>query len=363
MPIVVFKRIFVLVSLGIMLLWMSGCADLIGQMPAPPLALTSAEQVRVGVAAEARLIQLLGGPYHDKTLATDLKRLCLGENKAAETCHISVADRGVPALYSLPAGRIILTRGLLNEIKSGAELISLLEQGVELSGRSYEMNATKEMNEAIGELLSAKSPQYNPNAADIRVARLFKENACEEGCLGSNKDTVGSQSGSSGLPSSVKRLAKLQPGFELLAKGRSFEKISDEAQAIATYLQAAAVTPDEPRILRTLGMAYLRAGQLQSARLHLQKAVKLQPGYYQTHMGLGYLYLQTGQLGLANRSLAESVRLLPVSENLFLLAEGREKSGDIKGALSLYEIIADSAPNSKLGRTSASRLAQSAGGQ
>ena len=123
------------------------------------------------------------------------------------------------------------------------------------------------------------------------------------------------------------------------------------------------MTPDEPRILRALGMAYLRAGQLQSARLHLQKAVKLQPDYYRSRMGLGYLYLQTGKLHLANQSLAESVGLLPVTENLFLLAEAREQSGDLKAALSLYKVIVDSDPDSKLGRSSASRLEQSAGGQ
>jgi len=110
-------------------------------------------------------------------------------------------------------------------------------------------------------------------------------------------------------------------------------------------------------------MAYLRAGQLQSARLPLQKAVKLQPDYYRSRMGLGYLYLGKGQLRQASQELAESVALLPVTENLFLLAEVREKSGDLKEALALYTMIVKADPDSKIGRSSASRLAQATGGQ
>jgi predicted TPR repeat methyltransferase len=80
-------------------------------------------------------------------------------------------------------------------------------------------------------------------------------------------------------------------------------------------------------------------------------------------MGLGYLALEKGSLRQASRELAESVKLLPVIENLFLLAESREKSGDIKDALALYRIIVKADPGSKLGRSSARRLAQAGGGK
>ncbi|MDH3453637.1 MAG: tetratricopeptide repeat protein, partial [Desulfuromonadales bacterium] len=87
----------------------------------------------------------------------------------------------------------------------------------------------------------------------------------------------------------------------------------------------------------------------------------LQPEHYRTQMGLGYLYLQMGRYDQANQALASSVRLLPVTENLFLLAEAREKSGDLEGAKSLYRLVVESDGSSKLGRTAASRLASSAG--
>jgi len=361
MTIVGFKNILCLLGLSASLLLIGGCAGLVPYVPAEPLTLTSAEKGSLGEAIEARLLQMLGGPYHDPSLAVSLKRACLDQSQEKNRCKITVADLSSPALYPLPGSHLILTRGLLTEITSGDELKSLLEKGVALAATVYEDHATREMNEAMTSQLAGQDSKYDPDAADIRLARLFKDAACESGCLELNRTTGAGKSAATKLPDSVRRLATLRPGYELLNKARSFEKQGDEAQSIATYLQAATETPDEPRILRALGMAYLRAGQLQSARLHLQKAVKLQPRYYRSRMGLGYLYLKKGHLRQASQDLAESVALLPVTENLFLLAEVSEKSGALKDAIALYTMIVEADPDSKLGRSSASRLAQAIG--
>ncbi len=363
MTIVGFKNILCLVGLGASLLLIAGCAGFIAQIPAETLPLTSAEKGRLGEAIEARLLQMLGGPYYDISLITDLKRTCLDHSQVKDHCKLTVADLSSPALYPLPGGYFILTRGLLAEITSGDELTSLLEKGVALTANVYEDHATREMNEAVTAQLTVQDSKYDPDAADIRLARLFKEAACEADCLALNRAASTGKSGDTSLPDSVKRLATLRPGYELLRKARDFEKQGNEAQSIANYLQSATATPDEPRILRALGMAYLRAGQLQSARLPLQKAVKLQPDYYRSRMGLGYLYLGKGHLRQAGQELAESVAQLPVTENLFLLAEVKEKSGDLKEALALYTMIVKADPDSKIGRSSARRLAQSTGGQ
>jgi Tfp pilus assembly protein PilF len=219
------------------------------------------------------------------------------------------------------------------------------------------------MAEATEDVLSVSGSTYDPDSAAIRLARIFERQACVQDCLPTTQPVavVDDKTGSTGLPESVKQLSGLQPGYELAARARKAEKTDDQAKAIALYLQAATTAADEPRILGSLGLAYLRAGQLQPARLHLQKAVKLQPDYYRTQMGLGYLYLQQGKFSQANQALARSVRMLPVTENLFLLAETREKSGDVKGAKSLYRVIVESDRSSKLGRTAAKRLKQSAG--
>ena len=200
---------------------------------------------------------------------------------------------------------------------------------------------------------------YDPESGSIRLARIFAQRPCEGSCLTSLLQSGVNRSGD--VPESIRVLKGLQPAYELLKEAQRLEKADNPSQAITQYLNAASMAPEEPQILGSLGMAYLRTGELQTARLNLQKAVELQPDYYKTRMGLGYLYLQQGKVRKANDQLAESVRLLPVTENLFLLAEAREKGGDAEGGMSLYRLIVETDPHSKLGRTAASRLARSKG--
>ena len=348
-----------LICLLVVLSLSGGCTGLSGDVTVPPPQLTVAEQVRVGSAVEAKLIQMLGGPYHDQMLAKDLNRLV----SSAQPFSVSVADKSTSALYPLPGGRVIVTRGLLSRMKSRTNLKSLLTHALSQSNNVYAEHSTHSVVEATDELLSGSNSIYAPDSAAIRLARFFEREACIQECLAlaQSKATSVGKSDLSELPESVKRLAGLQPGYELAASARKLEKDEAQAKAIALYLQAAAITADEPRILGALGLAYLRAGQLQPARLHLQKAVKLQPDYYRTQMGLGYLYLQQGKFTQANQTLAMSVRMLPMTENLFLLAEAREKSDDVEGAMLLYRLIVETDRSSKLGRASAGRLEKPAG--
>ncbi len=355
----IYKDTLYLACLLVILSWLVGCASLTQYAPVTAPQLTPAEEARVGVAVEGRLIQMLGGPYYDKNLANDLSQYLQGDQRL----KVSVADRSASALYPLPGARVIITRGFLAELNSRAELKSFLKYAASLSNNIYENRVTRAMAEATEKILSVSESTYDPESAAIRLARLLERESCEKDCLASTQPTgvVADKAGSTDLPESIKRFSDLQAGYELAASARKVEKADDQAKAIRLYLQAAATTADEPRILGSLGLAYLRAGQLQPARLHLQKAVKLQSDYYRTQMGLGYLYLQQGKFRQANQALARSVHLLPVTENLFLLAETREKSGDVKGAKSLYRVIVESDRTSKLGRTAAKRLKQSAG--
>lgn len=355
------KNISFMIWLLALSIGLSGCAGL-DLAPSPsPVELSASDQASVGVAAEGRLMQLLGGPYHDKELVSDLKRLIGQQSQGSRVYQVSVADRGQAALYALPGRRIVLTRGLLAGLVFEHELVGVLAQASKLSDRFLSTRSSRAMNKAIEAVLSGDDAPYDPDSASIELARLFEQSACELNCLAALKRAGESGPGSRAVPESIKRLAQLESGYALLANARKLEKTQNQAQAIAAYLQAAVAAPEEPRMLASLGLAYLRAGQLQSARLHLEKAVKLQPEYYRTRMGLGYLYLQSGQLRKAGQALAESVRLLPVTENLFLLAEVREKSGDVEGAMALYRLVVASDRFGKLGRTSSNRLAEAVG--
>jgi Tfp pilus assembly protein PilF len=125
--------------------------------------------------------------------------------------------------------------------------------------------------------------------------------------------------------------------------------------AIATYLNAAALAPDQPLILAGLGMAYLKADDLKSARQHLARAVHLDPDYYQSRMGLGYIYLEEGRTDLAVTHLKQSLELLPTGQGAFLLAEGYEKQGHKQQAKELYQAVAEADPGGQLGQSAAAR--------
>jgi tetratricopeptide (TPR) repeat protein len=348
-----------------LILVLAGCTSLNQYIPAEPPPLTPSQQDKVGAAVESRLVQMLGGTYYDKELSADLNNLLKSSGEGNSPFRITIADRSVAAFYPLPGNRVIISRGLLTGIEDSAELESLLTYAEQLANNIYRSKTTRSMVELTETVLTKNDTIYDPESATIRLARLFQQEACEQTCLaaatlGRSMDMTAK---TAGLPASMTRLQELQPAYTLLATALEMEKSGHSGKAIATYLQAAAAGPDEPQILGSLGLAYLRAGQLQPARIHLQNAVKRQPDYYRTLMGLGYLFQQQGELPKANAFLSDSVRLLPTTENLFLLAEIREKIGDTKGAMALYRQVFEVDPDGKLGRTAASRLAEAAGTQ
>ena len=103
-------------------------------------------------------------------------------------------------------------------------------------------------------------------------------------------------------------------------------------------------------------MAYLKAEDAASARLHLARAVQLDGNYYLSRMGHGYALLQKGDNAGAVRELEASMKLLPTLQGGYLLAEGYEKTGQTQKALELYRAVAEADPNGKLGRTAAERV-------
>jgi predicted Zn-dependent protease len=359
------KKVLYPIILFVILFWLGGCTTLPQYVPTEPMSLTPDQQDKVGASVELKLLQLLGGPYYDKTLVDDLNQLAHTFIHDSRSMKIAIADRNAPALYLLPGDRIIMSRGLLAGLNSQNELENVMSLVIRLSGHSGLERMARSSIETAVQLLSATDSAYDPDSAAIRLARDFEQHPCEQACLDAVRDnrSITGSATAANLPESVRRLKELQPVYELLASAREFEKSQEEGKAIAIYLQAAAAAPDEPYILGVLGLAYLRAGQLQSARLHLQKAVKMQPDYYRTLMGLGYVYLKQGQISQADELLLNSVRRLPVVENLFLLAEAREKGGDIAGSRALYKLVIESDGNGKLGRTSAERLAETSGAQ
>lgn len=336
------------IMIPILLALMAGCADIGSYLPDRQVQLSAKDEARLGSAVEDRLLQMLGGRFHDSTIAEDLR-----QRGASLGMSFDVADRSRAEIYALPGSRVLLTRGLLMRLDSADQLNSLLRQAAFMSRNALMDQRSRALSQAVTEFFATKPVLYDPEAADIRLARLFADRPCRESCL---EVALAAGSTRNKLPDGFAALKDSRAGYELLIKAGGYEQDGDQRQAINAYLQAATEAPDKAQILGHLGMAYLRAGDLQSARLHLEKADRLQPAYYKTKMGLGYVFLQTGDVKRARVVLAESVRLLPVTENLFLLAEATEKGGNFAEAQSLYAVVVDHDRYSKLGRTAASRL-------
>jgi len=151
------------------------------------------------------------------------------------------------------------------------------------------------------------------------------------------------------------RARQLEPGYEMYEQARKQEAKGDLRVAISTYLNAAALAPEQPLIMTGLGMAYLKADDLNSARHHLSRAVSLDPRYYQSRVGLGYIYLEEGRTDLAVTHLQVAMELLPTEQGAFLLAEGFVKQGKKQQAYELYRQVAKADPNGQLGKAAAAR--------
>ncbi|WP_291315956.1 M48 family metalloprotease [Desulfuromonas sp.] len=163
--------------------------------------------------------------------------------------------------------------------------------------------------------------------------------------------------------SATARLRQAKGGYEIYDQARRLEQEGDLNKAIATYLQAAAAAPDESLILTGLGLAYLKADDLNSARIHLSRAVQLGGKYYQSRLGLGYVLLQRGQAAQAVRELESSMQLLPTMQGAFFLAQAYEKEGQVQKALELYRAVAQADPRGEMGQAAAERSRALEGGR
>ena len=272
-------------------------------------------------------VQRQGGEYFDQDLAAEINRIGKNLEKDSQRPDLSyrfiVLDRTAPELHLFPNGQILLTRGLLAGLNDGRELRELLAAAISAAARAP----------------AAEHRRMDPGELTGRSA-----------------GAAGSTAGPEEFTGYLNGLHQDRLGYELFETAKRREQAGDLPGAISVYLQAATAAPDQPQILTGLGLAYLLAGDLRSARVHLQKAVRLQPAYYLSRMGLGYVDLQLKRYAEAISDLEQSVKLLPIVRNRFLLAESYDKNGQPEAAIPLYQAVAQANEHGKLGRAAAQRL-------
>jgi predicted Zn-dependent protease len=161
--------------------------------------------------------------------------------------------------------------------------------------------------------------------------------------------------GSEPFKQAVAGLQQTREGYALYDQARQQQKQGELGKAIASFLQAATKAPDQALILTGLGMAYLEADNLNSARMNLAKAVRLDGNYYYSRLGLGYCYLQLKEPTKAVAELEKSLNLMPSLEGAYFLAEGYQQDGQRQKAVDLYLEVAKADPQGKLGQAAAAR--------
>ncbi|MEW6594105.1 MAG: M48 family metalloprotease [Thermodesulfobacteriota bacterium] len=156
-------------------------------------------------------------------------------------------------------------------------------------------------------------------------------------------------------------LRKAARAYALYDEGRQEEQRKNLSRAVELYRQAVQAAPDQAMLQSVLGNALVRQGQVGAARPHLEKAVALDGGYYESRLGLGYVLGQEKEWAGAIRELTRSMELLPTLEGAYFLAEAHDKGGDRRQALTLYRQVAAADPNGRMGRAAALRARQLGG--
>jgi uncharacterized caspase-like protein/tetratricopeptide (TPR) repeat protein len=128
--------------------------------------------------------------------------------------------------------------------------------------------------------------------------------------------------------------AHLALGFALLAGGKDYDR------ALAAFVRASTITPDDAEAYFGVGYAYRLKQQCEQAVPQLKKAIELRPDYYEAQRELAYCYHATGATDLAIRQyvVATSYRAQTkeaseyAANNLALGALYRKKGDEIGGA-------------------------------
>jgi predicted Zn-dependent protease len=276
-------------------------------------------------------VQRRGGEYFDAELTAGIRQLGQKLAKSSQRPDLpyqfTVLDRTEAEVHVFPKGQVLITRGLLTRISDARQLSDLL---------------------ALAIADAAAAPTAAQHQLNIDAFWTRPE--------GPSAMVLAVPANSAGINALLTGLQQTRHGYELYERARQREAAGDLSGAISGYLQAATAAPDQPQILTGLGLAYLLAGDPRSARVHLQSAVRLQPDYYLSRMGLGYVDLQLSRYLEAIAELEKSLQLLPIARNRFLLAESYEKMGRPDDAVPLYRAVVQADGQGKLGRTAAQRL-------
>lgn len=408
-------------SLVLATMLLPGCA---GRTPPPPAAPPDpdAPEIALGERLYAPARQSQGGDYVLDTGTVAYVRE-VGAKLAASAerrlpYQFAVVDDGIPSAWGLPGGKIAVSRGLLQSLRSESELAAALAReivhasarpgtpGIDRSGprqgstvavglgiqnpryaqlvlqdgrtaaqsvsARYSVEAELAADRATTQLM--KRAGYDPQAAVgvqemlLRLTRakdapagegLFSTQPPSEARVAAVRRAAAETGtgGSAGTDRHRDRTAGLRaatPLFDALADGHRALARGDYATATAAARRALAADSRSARAHELMGDVELGQKRPDAALRHYAEAIRLQEDYFRPHVQMAIALSAAGRLNEAEPSLRRSIQLLPTAPAFHLLGMIAEGRGRTDEALKHYQAAAGTA--AEIGRQASGRF-------
>ena len=99
--------------------------------------------------------------------------------------------------------------------------------------------------------------------------------------------------------------------YRLMEEARRLGEQGDTDQALAMWIRALAIAPDDPQVQNSLGMAYFIHGDVAEGLEHLRQAVRINPQFAEGHYNLGMSLLHLDHPDQALPELEADIAIQP----------------------------------------------------
>ncbi|HEX7029799.1 MAG TPA: M48 family metalloprotease [Gammaproteobacteria bacterium] len=151
-------------------------------------------------------------------------------------------------------------------------------------------------------------------------------------------------------------IEELQPAYEAYNEGRKALAEGNGELAEQKAREALAIEPDEAKFHGLLGQAAIAQQRNDAALEHFNKAIELNPRYFEFYVYRGLLREDAGKLGAAQQDYRQANQLLPTAVAHEGLGDIAASQGRLNEAAQHYQVAAQS--DSPVGQRAAQKLAR-----
>lgn len=285
--------------------------------------------------------------------------------------EFAIVDSSEPVASALPGGRILLSRGMLTQLRCESQLAELLAREMVLAPQRIDPLAAESLTSAARQDLesAAKEDEYvslvvgeaaqaanllarkhNPEA--IRVAqgaiRIYLERA------GYGAEAVTQRCAE--YERATRQLREFSPAYAEYDQGVSALRSGDLAAAEQLAQRALEIAPKQGKFHELLGDIALAKKAHSHALRHYARAMELEPNFFRPYLSAGIAALESGDAIAATRFFEDSMALLPTAAAAYRLGMLAQEAGDLEQAIRYFQLAA--ASDSDTGRDAARQLIQ-----